>query len=259
MFTALYDLVLPSRCAGCPAPGAALCPACAAALVAPFRHAPTPPPPGLPAVWAAGRYAGAVRAALLAYKERGRRDLAAVLGGALARAVRECGRERAGPPARAGGGRAAGAVRLALVPVPSRAVAARRRGGDHVRRLADRAVAVLQGAGVDARVLPVLRLARARRDSAGLDAAGRARNVAGGFVAIISGETDRTWQVVLVDDLVTTGSTLADAARALRVAGLAPVAAATVAATFRRGRASRPGDRAGNVSTVNDVPNRGCR
>lgn len=68
-------------------------------------------------ITAAGAYDGALRTALLAYKERGRRDLAEPLGTLLAQVVVV----------------ASGTV---PVPVPCSARTSRARGGDHVLRLA---------------------------------------------------------------------------------------------------------------------------
>lgn len=85
----LTDLVLPAECGGCGKPRTVLCPECRAALdgAAPSRVRPVPEPPGLPVVYAAARYADAVRAVLLAHKERGALGLAGPLGTALAGAV----------------------------------------------------------------------------------------------------------------------------------------------------------------------------
>ncbi len=122
--------MLPSACAGCGAERVRLtygtCAGCAALLEAlrPFRTAPVPPPPGLPGCVAVGAYQGALRGALLAYKERGRHRLARPLGILLATAV----------AAHARPGRA-----ITLVPVPSTAAAARERAGDHMARLAGHA------------------------------------------------------------------------------------------------------------------------
>ena len=77
---ALVDLVLPGDCAGCGLPAAPWCTDCGAQL-GPARPArPARRAGGV----AAGRYTGPLRAALLRYKERGRRDLAGPLAGLLA-------------------------------------------------------------------------------------------------------------------------------------------------------------------------------
>jgi predicted amidophosphoribosyltransferase len=216
LLTALADLALPATCAGCGAARTGLCRSCAAALTARVRVAdPSPRPPGLPPCWASARYAGAVRAVLLAYKEHDRRDVLPALGGALGRAV------------------AAGVPRgpVVLVPVPSSPAAVRARGGDHVDRLARAAAGRLRRAGWSPRVARLLAVARRRRDSAGLGAADRRANLAGAFRG--SGDPPRA-PVVIVDDLVTTGATLAEAAAVLRATGVGALHAAVVAATLRR-------------------------
>lgn len=224
---ALVDLVLPETCAGCGVPGGLLCPACCAPLAMPAQvRWPDPVPPGLPTPWSVARYEGAVRAAVVAAKEHGRTGLAGPLGAALARAVRAAGE--------------VAADELVLVPAPSRRAAVRARGHDPTLRLARQAAAQLRRSGRPATVAPVLRVSGRVVDQAGLDAAGRAANLAGGLavptrlVPVVRGR-----RVVLVDDVVTTGATLAEAARALRAAGADVVAAATVAATARRTSSSR--------------------
>jgi predicted amidophosphoribosyltransferase len=125
--------------------------------------------------------------------------------------------------------------RIALVPIPSTVAARRLRGADVVLDLATLAATRLRAAGVRASVVTALRHCREVADSAGLSSMQRASNLTGalaartGSAAALSGRA-----VVLIDDLVTTGATLAEAARALREVGVAPVAAATVAATRRQ-------------------------
>lgn len=222
----LAGLVLPVDCAGC---GAArvvlLCAGCREALsgAGAGRVRPSPVPAGLPVVHAAAVYAGPVRAVLLAHKERGALPLAGVLGAALAAAVLAGG--GFGSDRGSGRGSGSGGVRggeVALVPVPSARRQVRARGHDPARRIALAAAGRLRRAGVPARVAPVLRLRRAVADQAGLGARQRRENLAGALA--VRGGAARLAEgaaLVLVDDLVTTGATLAEAARAVRAAGLA--------------------------------------
>ncbi|GIH22090.1 hypothetical protein Aph01nite_04000 [Acrocarpospora phusangensis] len=225
MLAALLDLILPPRCAGCgraPLPACPLCPACTARLRGdPSPRPPENPPLGMPEVWAAAEYAGAVRRLLVAHKERGRVALAPLLGGCLAETL----------TAATGGVWPA----LELVPVPSAPAATRRRGHDPVRRMAAAAVRELRARGRPVTLAPVLRPRRRVADQAGLSAPERAENLAGGFV-VPEGRPRASGRVlaVLVDDVVTTGATLAAAAEALRAAGAQAPLAVTVAATRKR-------------------------
>ncbi|MDF2266490.1 ComF family protein [Streptomyces coacervatus] len=211
----LTDLVLPAECGGCGRPRTVLCPECRAALngAAPSRVRPVPEPPGLPVVHAAARYADEVRAALLAHKERGALALAAPLGTALAGAVRAGLREAPGHAA------AGGEVPVLLVPVPSARGAVRARGHDPARRIALVAAGELRRTGTAARVLAVLRQRRAVADQSGLNSRQRLDNLAGALAVAPGGDRLlRGGSVVLVDDLMTTGASLAEAARAVRTA-----------------------------------------
>ncbi|QEU83036.1 ComF family protein [Streptomyces subrutilus] len=232
----LAGLVLPVDCAGCGAARTLLCGRCLEALsgaaAGPVR--PWPRPAGLPVVHAAAGYEGGVREVLLAHKERGALPLAGALGAALAAAVRAGGR-----------GARDGPGELALVPVPSARRQVRARGHDPARRIALAAAARLRRAGVPARVAPVLALRRAVADQAALGARERRENLAGALAVCRDGpRLTAGASIVLVDDLITTGATLAEAARAVRAAGLVEgvgLRAAVVAApagSFDRNRSA---------------------
>lgn len=194
-----------------------LCPRCRTALsgAVPRRVRPVPEPAGLPPVHAAAPYTDEVRAALLAHKERGVLALTPPLGEALAAAVRaglHAGRSGAGGPDGPPGP-------VVLVPVPSARRAVRRRGHDPARRIALAAAGELRRTGTPARVAAVLRQRHAVADQAGLDAQQRLDNLAGALaVAPGGGRLLRDGAVVLVDDLMTTGASLTEAARAVRTA-----------------------------------------
>jgi predicted amidophosphoribosyltransferase len=123
---------------------------------------------------------------------------------------------------------------IVLVPIPSAASTVRRRGFDATASMARLAARRLR-CRYPVMVRSALTQARRVADQAGLGATARQENLAGAFRLRrpISAAA-----AVLVDDLVTTGSSLTEAARALRAAGIIVLGAATVAATVR----VRPGE-----------------
>jgi ComF family protein len=211
------DLALPGRCAGCGREGRPLCPACEPALDARLSL-PAGTPLGLPAdipepllqlEWCAP-FAGSVRRALHELKYGSERRLAEPLGRAIARRWQRVA---------AGGD--------VLVPVPVHADRARTRGYDQAALIAEVAARHL---GLP--MAPVLERGRATIAQFDLDRSHRATNVAGAFRLLPGARSGRPlagrW-VVLVDDVVTTGATLAACARPLLAAGAIGVSAVTVA------------------------------
>lgn len=229
VLTAALDLVLPQPCAGCGSASGLLCPACEPRLAAPARLSlPSPTPAGLPPTWSVAPYAGPVRQLVVAHKERGLSALTRPLGAALARAVSAAATSAgAGPP-------------VVLVPVPSSRAAIRRRGRDPTLDLTQAATGTpprrrrdigrrLRGTRY-ASCLQALEHTRRVADQAGLTAADRTANLTGALRARLDLQGV---QVIVVDDVITTGATLAEAARALRAAGAEVPAAAVIAATQR--------------------------
>ncbi|MEE2057539.1 ComF family protein [Rhodococcus artemisiae] len=202
MLSALLDLVLPVRCGGCDAPGTPWCRECARVLNDPPAQVHVRVDPGVP-VWALGAYSGVRRNAVVAAKERGRRDLAAPLGLAAAVAVarlRRWGELPAGP--------------LIVVPAPTRARAARARGGDPVTRMARCAASH----DPTLHVHPMLVTGATVRDSVGLSASQRQDNLAG-RISIRADSVPRSLPLLVIDDIVTTGATTREAVRVLRKGG----------------------------------------
>jgi ComF family protein len=209
------DLALPASCAGCRREGSALCRECAPALDVRLAAVPGVPiglPADLPAPllqleWCAP-FTGVTRRALHALKYDGERRLAPPLGAAIARRW-----------ARAGSG---GDV---LVPVPASPDRVRDRGYDQAALLANEA-----GRRLRVAVRPALERTRATTAQFDLDRAARAANLGGAFRAVErQGDGIAGRWVVLVDDVATTGATLAACAFALLDAGAAAVSAVTVA------------------------------
>ncbi len=228
---ALADLVLPVACAGCGAERMPLrygvCASCVTSLEAlrPYPTAPVPPPRGMPPCVAVGAYAGPLRSVLLAYKEKGRHRLAGPLGAMLAGAIADVARDPGVP--------------VLVVPVPSTGRAARERHGDHMTRLGAHAVRRLRAGGWQADLIRPLRVTP-RPDSASLDAAGRLAAAESSLrirpprIRVPRRGPTMRRTLVVVDDIVTTGATLAAVAARLREANMQVTGAAVLAATQLR-------------------------
>jgi predicted amidophosphoribosyltransferase len=227
-YEALADLILPASCAGCAATGVSLrsgvCAECVATVAAmrPHETRPTPAPDGLPLCVSLGAYADPLRSMILNYKDRGRHRLAKPLGALLGAVVAEVA---AGRP-------------VLLIPVPDTPGAARERHGDHMARLTRTAARNLRAAGTAALVAYPL-MAMPRADSAHLSAADRALTAQGAF-AVRQGRMNglraasRGRLIFVLDDVITTGSTLAVVSERLAEADVEVAAVVTLAATARR-------------------------
>ena len=210
------DLAFPATCSGCRREGEPLCAACRPSLDARLElpaGAPIGLPVDLPAPllqldWCAP-FAGPVRHSLHDLKYAGERRLAEPLGAAIARRWRRVG---------------VGAD--LVVPVPVHAERERRRGYDQAALIAAVAAREMH--------LPIARaLVRGRATIAQFELGRdqRAANVAGAFRLRdgAAATTVRGHWILLVDDVVTTGSTLAACAIALQAAGARAVSAITIA------------------------------
>ena len=212
----LLDWLFPPRCLFCgtllPEGETSTCPACRDALKALPGERVQTIPTGIRCV-SALPYEGIVRQGILRFKFQGCRSSAAAFGAALA----QCAAEQL-----------SGQFEL-VTWVPVHSLRRLSRGYDQSRLLAEAACRLWQ-------VKPVRLLKKRRHTSpnSGMKtASARRANVLGVYQAVRP-EAIAGRRILLIDDIVTTGSTLEECARVLKDVGAAEVVCATLAYAERR-------------------------
>ena len=209
---------LPVRCVICGEYPSSLCQRCEADLALAGRKVSRDRlVPGLSCV----QYSGAARELVLAFKQSGSRELARLMARSMAEAL--VGSAVSQP--------------LLLIPAPSRRQSMVQRGFVPAAVLAGAVARCLQRShGVSAAVVRVVKFVGSVADQAGLNRVERATNIAGQMLCLRgpSGvESGR--RLVLLDDVVTTGSTLSELQRCLTASGWKPESFLTFAETLPKG------------------------
>lgn len=221
----LLALLWPVTCVGCGRADRELCLVCAASLRAtPELETEGHSVLGVPCL-TAGAYEGVVRATLLAFKHGSAHGFVRPLGSRLVVPL------RSGLALAAAGG-AGDALRIpALVPLPSRPKRVRERGGKHLNELLG--VAIKAGA-LRAQRVDALKTLPGRTGQVGLDAAARERNAS--RIAVRRGAAGRLLgrEVILVDDILTTGATARAAVALLEAVGVRVIAVVVLCRARRR-------------------------
>ena len=203
VFQDLLDLVLPTKCALCLAQGSPVCACCYQQLVFDPREFDRAGIIGL----AASEYGPKERQLLKSFKEQGQTSLARFIAEPMVPLFLEA---------------LAGFECPVLVPMPSSKENFISRGfkpakvlANRVRRDADQ-IRPSRDTGRKVEISEALRFNRVVADQSHLDYKGRMENLRGSMTSKASLEGRHVW---LFDDVVTTGSTLIEGARAIREVG----------------------------------------
>jgi ComF family protein len=166
-----------------------------------------------------GSYEGELRAVIHLLKYQRVRPAAAVLGRMLAESVAGLLEESVDGS-------------TMVIPIPLHRTKQRQRGFNQTELIARAMLEHLSAPGLKLEA-SVLRRSRMTESQTGLTRAQRRRNVRGAF-AVQSPDAIAGRDILLVDDVFTTGTTVSECARLLQRAGAARVRVATVARVIRR-------------------------
>ncbi|MFT8704037.1 ComF family protein [Bifidobacterium aquikefiricola] len=217
----VLDIVVPRGCVGCDLPDCVICQRCAAS----FRYGSTRvfPLALMERSFSSALYRGPVRAAILAWKDHRDEELTQYFSERMAFLVYASSlvdwcHEHA-------------VYSLCIVPMPSSPYAILKRGRMHTLALAQAVAQTLQREGIDAHAQSALRLKFSTTKAVrAVGAAGRTQRLHGKMAVKRSYELNNR-HIVLVDDIITTGSTIRACIKMLGTCQAHVVTALTLAST----------------------------
>jgi len=115
-----------------------------------------------------------------------------------------------------------------LVSIPSRSSAVRKRGRSHIDELANEIIAISHGFGLKITHQKILQVIKKVKDQSNLNKHQRSQNMMGAYLAIAPKNSINN--LIIIDDLITTGASIHEGIRALSVINLRPVAIITACA-----------------------------
>ena len=118
-----------------------------------------------------------------------------------------------------------------LITIPSRPSAIRKRGRDHISELLAQVIKELSQINVQAYYQPILFIQKKIKDQSNLNSKARWKNIESAYR--VNGSVISQSPTILVDDLITTGSSIQEALRALRDAKITIDAVITACAVGR--------------------------
>jgi ComF family protein len=179
--------------------------------------------PAFASAVAYGSYEGGLRELIHLLKYEGMRPAANVLGRMLAEAISHM---KVSPAPTAAG------TEWVMVPVPLHKTKLRQRGFNQAELIARAALKCIPAPERPCLAGNVLQRRRETRSQIGLTSHQRRENMRGAFTVTRTEEINGR-EVLLVDDVYTTGTTVSECARVLRRAGASQVWVATVARTLK--------------------------
>lgn len=117
---------------------------------------------------------------------------------------------------------------IALIGIPSSSASIRKRGRNHINDLGNAVVKIAKTNGISVINLPILNISKKVKDQSNLNKLQRMQNMSGAYLANHSESSFKN--LIIIDDLITTGASIQEGIRALSVINLRPVAIITACA-----------------------------